>query len=224
MCILRAICTAHSAVYWAPFSHVHIARDMRVVYTACRLCAICKAQLALISQHLHMPPVNDKRGAYCAQYVLIMHTAHIARNGQTVHIARNVKICILSAYRAQYAPFSVPCYAVRYARWHTTPTGWSGWSNFQKTVSQWILRVRSSDWNITEMTSYIFSTWRGLVGVHIVLPTDLIAVEKGVFWGAKPCPFFSTAIISVGRYMSTPNAACEMKHCTWPLSYLNLSF
>ena len=98
--------------YWAPFSHVHIARDMRVVYTACRLCAICKAQLALISQHLHMPPVNDKRGAYCAQYVLIMHTAHIARNGQTVHIARNVKICILSAYRAQYAPFSVPCYAV----------------------------------------------------------------------------------------------------------------
>ena len=70
------------------------------------------AQLALISQHLHMPPVNDKRGAYCAQYVLIMHTAHIARNGQTVHIARNVKICILSAYRAQYAPFSVPCYAV----------------------------------------------------------------------------------------------------------------
>ena len=112
MCILRAICTAHSAIYWAPFSHVHIARDMRVVYTACRLCAICKAQLALISQHLHMPPVNDKRGAYCAQYVLIMHTAHIARNGQTVHIARNVKICILSAYRAQYAPFSVPCYAV----------------------------------------------------------------------------------------------------------------
>ena len=112
MCILRAICTAHSAVYWAPFSHVHIARDMRVFYTACRLRAICKAQLALISQHLHMPPVNDKRGAYCAQYVLIMHTAHIARNGQTVHIARNVKICILSAYRAQYAPFSVPCYAV----------------------------------------------------------------------------------------------------------------
>jgi len=48
-------------------------------------------------------------------------------------------------------------------------------------ISQWILRVRSSDWNMTELRC-IASFWMQEFDVNIVLSTDIIAVEKKPFW------------------------------------------